>query len=114
MIQAKTVTIAASGSVSDAAGLGGDYVLVAIEMPDGWTAAALTFQADQAGNGGWKNVYDQYGNEASFAADANRLIPAYPLEWAGINLLRVRSGTSGTPVAQAAERKITLWVRPMQ
>lgn len=106
----KTVTIAASGSVTDEIDLGG-YRLAAIHMPAAWTAAAITFTAAPTTGGTFTDVHDNAGTEVSITTAASRTVilatdVAENLE--GLAYIKLRSGTSATPVAQAAERSLTL------
>ncbi len=86
--------------------------VMGIIVPLGWTAANLTFQASNTPDipGEWFNVYDDTGVEVTVIAAANRAIA---IDFAALKLapwryLRVRSGTSATPVAQAAARTLIL------
>lgn len=83
------------------------YSVVAIYMPSAWTAANLTFQAVDVSGGTYEDVYDAAGNELSVIAAASRVLTDIP-ELAPIRFLKVRSGTSGTPVNQGADRTIKL------
>lgn len=100
-----TATIANGESLSDAIDLTG-YSLVAIVMPSVWTAANLTFQAG-ATAAALADVYDSSG-ELSVTAAASRFITVSPDAFVALRHLKVRSGTTGSPVNQAAERSITL------
>lgn len=106
-------TIAISTALSAAVDLGAIGTLVGIQMPAAWTTANLTFQASYDGGTTYQDLYDDAGNEVTVTAAASRNIYLSPEEWAGIQLLKVRSGTSGTPVNQAAARTITLVTRPV-
>jgi hypothetical protein len=115
----KKVTIANGASLSDAVDMSG-LQLVAIQMPSGWTTANLTFQAgvivsqDGKNTITYGNVLDDGGTEVVVTAAANSFITIRPTVAAalrGIKSLKVRSGTSGTPVSQAAARIITLSFR---
>lgn len=101
-----------------------DHVLVAIQVPAAWTAAALTFQGavgvgkgDQAGSGTtWGDVYDDAGVEVSIAqanvVPGRVLVNASILEkLAALPAIRIRSGTSGAAVAQGADRDIVLLLK---
>jgi hypothetical protein len=103
------VIIANGQSLSGAADLREGYV-VEIVMPGAWTAADLTFQVSDD-NSTFKDVYDTAGELAITTADVNRRIKLSPDDLLGACYLKVRSGTSGTPVAQAAERVIGLKIR---
>jgi hypothetical protein len=105
----RTVTIAASASVSGEFDLEA-YKLVGIIMPSAWTAANLTFQAAPVSGGTFADMYDDAGDEVTVTAAASRAIGADYIAGAlaAFRVLKIRSGTSATPVTQAAERTITL------
>ena len=76
-------------------------------MPSAWTAAGLTFQVSNDGVN-FANLYDTTAEFAlTVAAD-------YAVGFEGGNLftgfkyIKVRSGTSGTPVNQTADRAIEI------
>ena len=116
-IQYQEVAIANGASLSAEVDLR-HHSLVAIQMPADWTAADLTFQgrpgADDTTpriNETLQNVYDDAGNEVTVQADADRYIAltAAVLDaLTGLGRVKVRSGTSGTPVNQGATRVLTL------
>lgn len=99
-----------------------DKRIVAIQMPAAWTAGDLTFQgsADEPAAAGvtgtgfptaLADVYDDNDAEVVVQAAAARYIT---LRGATVDLLnglayaKIRSGTTGTPVAQGAARTIVL------
>jgi hypothetical protein len=102
------VTIAASAALSAIAEIG-DNRIAAIVMPATWTTANLTFQASIDGTD-FFDVYDEAGAEYSVTAGASRYIglDAGALELSAINYIKVRSGTTGSPVNQGAAREIIL------
>jgi len=103
------VTIASGGSLSSEVYLGANRILAAIDMPADWTAANLTFQASYNSGGTFDNMYDQYGTEKTVVAAEDRFIPLDdPAFWLGVHYIKVRSGTSGSAVNQAAGRTIYL------
>lgn len=113
------VTIANGGSLSGAAtgatrvggGATGIYeTLVGIIMPASWSAASLTFQASND-NSTFTNLYNAAGTEVTATVSAARWVAIDPADFAGVAYLKVRSGTSGTPVNQGADRTITLVFR---
>lgn len=108
-----TATIAASASLSNAVQLGRKS-LVAIVMPSAWTTASLTFQASPDGST-FDELYYLSGlastNYVITAPGASQFIMLDPTQWRGIDTLKVRSGTSGTPVNQVAQALITLVAR---
>lgn len=92
--------------------------VVGIAMPSAWTAASITLMtvppltADPSA-ATWVDVYERDGTEYEITCDAGQHVIIPPADLAGIRFLKIRSGTSGTPVAQAATRTITLITRPV-
>jgi hypothetical protein len=106
------ISIPASGTISDSISLV-LQTLLAIQTPPEWTTADLTFRASVDGIN-FDNMYDQFGNEIVIKAGASRFIVVNPADWVGVRYLVVRSGTSGTPVAQTASRALILINRSVQ
>lgn len=104
------VAIASGTNITGDLNLGG-LRLFGIAMPSAWTAANLTFQVSHDFGTTWNNLYDRYGVEYSVTAAASRFIQLDGADFAGAQYLRVRSGTSGTPVAQGADRTLSLVLR---
>ena len=104
-----TVTISSGGSLSPEVGLG-EKTLVGILMPAGWDAASITFQAtpDDVNFG---ELYNSGGTEVTFTVAAGQFIAVDPTLWRGITGIKVRSGTSASPVNQTANRTLTLITR---
>ncbi len=100
----KIVTIANGAALG--ASFIGDGRLVAIQMPAAWTAANLTFQGSMDGVT-YADMYDATGTEVTVVAAASTYILLADLKAAWI---KVRSGTTGTPVNQGADRVILLYV----
>ena len=105
------VTIAESGSLSAAVDIKG-ATIVGVIMPAAWTAANLTLQAS-IDDETYNNVYDKFGTEVNIPVAASRHVIVSPAELTSLRYVKLRSGTSGTPVTQAAARVITLVVRPV-
>lgn len=103
--QSYTVTIASSGSLSDAAYIGAETV-VAILMPAAWTAAALSFEVSQDGSTYYDLQYE--GSEVTFAAGVDEAVVLDPAKTYPFSYIKVRSGTEATPVNQAADRDLIL------
>jgi len=100
----QTVTIALNTALSPALDLEEARAAV-LMMPAAWTPAVITFQVgDDAGN--WTDYYNADGTEYSLTVAASRAIRLPIADFLGIRRLKVRSGTSGTPVNQAAARDI--------
>lgn len=106
------INIASGAALSDGVDLG-YCVVCAIQMPAAWTTANLTFQGRCAPELAWMDVYTSTGVEVNVTAAASRFIIVDPSDFAGLRFLRVRSGTTGTPVNQAAGRELRLMVRPI-
>lgn len=109
-LEAVPVTISSGQSLSAAADLGG-LRLFGIVMPSAWATANLTFQMSHDGGSTWSNVYDASGNELTATAGTSRFIALDPANFAAVTMLKVRSGTSGTPVNQGADRVLQLVLR---
>lgn len=105
------VTIANGASLSGEINLGG-AMPGAIIMPAAWTAANLTLQVSPDGGVTYYDLYDDAGNEITITAAASRMILfdtiAQLIAIGEGSRLKIRSGTSGTPVNQGAAR--TLYV----
>jgi hypothetical protein len=108
MIARIPVVIANGEAVSEAANLRGG-LLSTIEMPAAWTAANLTFQTCGDGSN-FFDLYDELGTEVTAVADASRRIRLEPSQFAAVAQIKVRSGTTGTPVNQVTERTLYLEV----
>lgn len=93
--------------------------LVRIVYPAGWTAAALTFDGSfDPENTPAANVanevplLDRYGAELSLNVTAGRSASLDPVEYFGLNWVRLRSGTLAASVDQLADRSILLVAKP--
>ena len=113
-LQNYTALIAAGASLSAAVSIGAG-LLVGILVPSGWTAASLTFQTSVDGVN-WFDVYDDLSNEltVTVASTGGCYILFDPDEWLGVNMLRVRSGTTAAPVNQVGAAAITLVTRSQE
>jgi hypothetical protein len=105
-----TATIANGQSLSGALNLGG-LRLFGIVMPAAWTAAGLTFRMSPDGGASWSDLYDDAGVEFIVSAAASRFIMLDPAGFSALPWLQARSGTSVAPVAQGADRSLTLMLR---
>jgi len=109
-LQSLAVVIESGKNITDAFTLPQGTYPAAIVTPSSWTAADLTFQ----GKAGivYRNLFDDDGNEITVTAAASRMIILPPDLFRTVNIMKIRSGTSGTPVNQAADRTLTLILRP--
>lgn len=106
-----TATIASGASLSNSIGIQPTYTLAGIQMPAAWDAASLTFQGSFDGTT-YGDLYDNAGIEITIPAAAGRIIPIADSTLRTMPYLKIRSGASATPVAQTAERTITLFSHP--
>lgn len=104
-----TVTISSGTALSAEIDLG-SYQLAAIQMPTAWDAANISFQATTASGGTYQDLYNDGGNEVVVVAAASRCIAvnAAAMSLAPLRYIKIRSGTTGTPVNQTATRTIIL------
>ena len=99
--------IGSGQSLSEAVDLT-DVRALAIQTPASINSAtALTFQGSVDGST-WANLYDSTGAEVNVPAAASRFIALDPAIFAGIPFLKVRTGTAGSPTAQAADTTLML------
>lgn len=89
----------------------GAKTLVGVAMPAAWTAASITFQVSPDGGTTWLDLVDSSGSEVAITASANQFVQIDPAVWRGINMVKVRSGTSSAPVNQGADALVGLVVR---
>lgn len=106
-----SVTIASGASLSSAVDLL-KYSLVGIQMPGTWTAANLTFQGSYDGST-FANLYDETQEVTLTSPTASVYIVLDPAKYLSLRSLKVRSGTSGTPVNQGADRALQLILRQL-
>ena len=102
------VTIAESGTTSDAVNLSG-LQLVAIDTPAAVTGTALTFTASTSLAGTYDAVQDEGGAIAySVTLAANKWIPVKAIVFAGVPFVKLVSGST-----EAAARTFKLICRPV-
>lgn len=107
-----TATIPAGQSLSDIVDLGPKLRAVGLIMPAAWDAAPITMQVSKDGVN-FVDLYDAGGSEFSVSVAASRGVMFVNgtfdvLSLLGFRWLKLRSGPSGAPVNQAAERVITV------
>ena len=90
------------------------YAVCLILLPAAWTDAPLTLQGslDEGDPAAWADLYDHLGNEVVLSVAAGRALTLPPTLLLGWRWLRLRSGLAAAPVNQAADRILTLGVRP--
>jgi len=103
-----TVIIANGAALSNGIFLG-DKMLAAIIMPAAWTAASLTFQASPDKGTTWYDLHDDQGNEITIASpSASEYRQLDPSMFNSVECIKVRSGTSATPVNQGQQANVQL------
>lgn len=112
--RASTALIVSGASLSSIVWMP-EHALVAIQIPSAWTAAAITFQGSTDGST-FGDLYDDGGTEVTIAsatvAASRTIVNGSILEkLAPLVAFKVRSGTTGTPVNQAADRSIAISVK---
>lgn len=114
MKESKTVTIANGESVSSTIDTLRSTVIGLI-FPAAWTTAALTIEVS-ADNATWIGLaYDNAGYQCNCIASP-AVSSAYSISLDGMlpyRYIRLRSGTTATPVNQGGDRAITVITRPM-
>lgn len=103
-----TATIANGQSLSGAVHIG-TGTLIGIQLPV-FTSAALSFQGSADGVT-YVEVVDASANAVGYTASTGSIYIKAPADLVGVPYLKVRSGTSGSPVNQGAARTITLIVK---
>lgn len=95
-----------------------NLVVVGIIMPAVWTAANITFLAGDPRDGGngvvavFNPVHDDTGVEVTATTAASQFVTFRDSDvMAGVSYLKVRSGTTATPVVQAAQAVVSLVLR---
>lgn len=106
-----TATISLGQSLTSSINLGGLRVF-GIKMPASWDTANLTFQVSLDG-GTWTNMYLDDDSEYTAKAAASRFIVLPVDKFCGVPFIKIRSGTSGSPVNQTADRTLTLALRQL-
>ena len=111
------LSIAVGDSLSGYIDLG-DATLEAIIIPSTWTAAAtsMTFRAAHEEDGDYYDVYEADGDELTFTVAGNRAVLTTSTTLAdhalrGFRFLKIRSGTSATPVTQNNLTELRLLLR---
>ena len=77
-------------------------------LVDNWDAADMSFQGSTDGVD-WYDIYRQDGTELTVEIEADRIVVLTPADFLGFAHLKVRSGTSGSPVNQSPAVAVTLF-----
>ena len=106
-----TVSTSTDG-LSDVVDLGG-LTLSSIQMATDWTAAGITFKGSASSSAAMGSVYHTTGTvELTYATTPSMTHVLDPAFFSGLRFIQIRSGTSATPVAQAATRSVVLGLAP--
>ena len=106
------VVISDGTSLSAATSLAG-RILVGIYIPASWTAANISFQAANNVADTFVDVYNTSGSEFLLTGAASSVyLPVDPINFYGVNAIKVRSGTTATPVNQSGDITLTLMLAP--
>ena len=85
---------------------------VALVMPAAWTAASITLNVSSDGCLTFSNAFVQGGTEYTITSPAaGEYMILNPADLVGVNCLKVRSGTSGSPVNQGAARTLYIVIK---
>ncbi len=101
------VEIADGAALSAATSLAG-RILTGIYIPASWTTAGITFQACATIDGTYVDVYNTSGSELNLNAASSVYLAVDPTNFYGVSFIKVRSGTTGTPVNQSGAITIQL------
>lgn len=120
---------AGATGLSNILDLGGEFAIVALILPNGWAAANVTFQVslDPLPTDAPKpydpattptNFFNVYNDADELlvtvgALSAARYVGIESVGFIGGRYFKIRSGTSGTPVDQTAERTIYALYTPL-
>ena len=109
---AQSVTIP-SGSTGLSSGFAlNSAFAVAIYVPSGWVTANITFQGSIDGGTTYGNLKTSGGSEVTInVTAAGDLYNLNPVDYASCTHLKIRSGTSGTPVNQSSGSTLVVATR---
>ena|SRR3990167_4778402 len=87
------------------------FTALAIQTPSAWTTANLTFTATEVTGGTHQDVYDDAGAEVTVTASASKVIgigDTVMKKLRALRFVKIRSGTTGSPVNQGGPRTLNL------
>ena len=93
-------------SLSDLLILAENELIIAIEIPAAWTAAGLSFVA--VGGDGLDKTVKKDGSEVTLTVSTNEYHSLELPLLMGIKNIKLRSGTSASPVSQGATRSVVV------
>lgn len=117
-LESQTVQIASGTALSPAVKIG-VKVMVGISFPPNWTnpTGGVSFQVSLDGGTTFQELFDgATGNAVNIPATGVPTGGSFVAlsnidQWAAVNVLKVRSGTSGSPVNQTNTVTLTLFYR---
>lgn len=101
-------TIPSGAALSQGLNLG-SWRVAGLVMPAAWTAADLTFEAGVLPDGATFDLYDDAGAEVALTVAPGRYVALTGAAREALDAVRwarLRSGTAGAPVNQAADREV--------
>lgn len=107
------ITIANTKSLSDNSVSLEGFLLVGIALPAAISGSVLSFQIGLDTIGPWRDFYQTTGAEKTISISPSQHILVVPEDFAGVPMLRVRTGTAGSPTVQIQDAIITLILRPI-
>ena len=109
----ETAVIDTSTHLSSGVNINGLLLCGLTQAGTDWTAANITLQGSPDGVT-YYDMYDSYGAEKTITVTSTdqQHILLFPSDYAGVKHIKFRSGTSGTPVAQAEPQTLYVCVRP--
>lgn len=106
--QVTSATIANGASLSGAVDLRPYGSPARLVIPAAWTTANITVQTSYDGVN-FNDLYDSLGTEYTVTVGgASRSVMLPLADFIGVEWIKLRSGTTGTPVAQGAARTINI------
>lgn len=110
-ITTASVTVSNGQSLSSAVDLG-SALLAGIQTPSAMdSATSLTFQVSYDATT-YANFYDSSGTEYTVTVSTSRSVLLPAADFIGVRAIKVRLGTSGSPVTATADRTFTIAKRP--
>lgn len=111
-IEEKTAAIDSVGSLSNYIDTEGKSI-AHIDIPSSWTAANITFKTSaDTTSANFKDVVLWDGTELTVTVTAGKVFLMNPqYSWAFKRYVKVRSGTSATPVNQADARSVLVGIK---
>jgi hypothetical protein len=111
----QNIIIPSGASISTALEFSGNFASqlpCGIQLPSAIdSATSLTYQVSYDGVT-YTNFYDGTGTEYTTTVSTSRSVLLNPADFYGVRCIKVRLGTSASPVTATADRTLILGVRP--